>query len=48
LIPGRTFPVQCHYEKSPVEDYLDGAVKKAIAIHIQQPPGDILIFMTGQ
>ena len=23
-------------------------MKKAVAIHIQQPPGDILIFMTGQ
>jgi pre-mRNA-splicing factor ATP-dependent RNA helicase DHX38/PRP16 len=23
-------------------------VKKAVAIHLQQPPGDILIFMTGQ
>lgn len=27
---------------------MDGAVKKAVAIHVQQPPGDILIFMTGQ
>ncbi len=23
-------------------------MKKAVAIHLQQPPGDILIFMTGQ
>jgi pre-mRNA-splicing factor ATP-dependent RNA helicase DHX38/PRP16 len=23
-------------------------VKQALAIHINQPPGDILIFMTGQ
>jgi pre-mRNA-splicing factor ATP-dependent RNA helicase DHX38/PRP16 len=47
-IPGRTFPVQKFFEKGPVEDYVDGAVKKAVAIHLQQPPGDILIFMTGQ
>ena len=47
-IPGRTFPVKSHFEKGPVEDYLHAAVKKTIAIHIQQPPGDILIFMTGQ
>lgn len=47
-IPGRTFPVAKYFEKGPIEDYVDGAVKKAVAIHVQQPPGDILIFMTGQ
>lgn len=47
-IPGRTFPVQKIFEKTAVNDYVDAAIKKAIAIHIQQPPGDILIFMTGQ
>jgi len=47
-IPGRTFPVQKIFEKSAVNDYVDAAVKKAVAIHLQQPPGDILIFMTGQ
>ena len=31
-----------------MQDYVDAAVKKAVAIHVQQPPGDILIFMTGQ
>jgi len=31
-----------------VTDYVDAAVKKAVAIHLQQPKGDILIFMTGQ
>jgi pre-mRNA-splicing factor ATP-dependent RNA helicase DHX38/PRP16 len=31
-----------------VNDYVDAAVKKAVAIHLQQPVGDILIFMTGQ
>jgi pre-mRNA-splicing factor ATP-dependent RNA helicase DHX38/PRP16 len=47
-IPGRTFPVEVNFSKTPVEDYLDAAVKQALAIHINQPPGDILIFMTGQ
>ena len=47
-IPGRTFPVQKIFEKAAVNDYVDAAVKKAVAIHLQQPPGDILIFMTGQ
>ena len=47
-IPGRTFPVDIIFSKTPVEDYVDAAVKKALEIHLQQPPGDILIFMTGQ
>lgn len=47
-IPGRTFPVQRHFQKAAVNDYVDAAVKKAIAIHIKESVGDILIFMTGQ
>ncbi|XVE52800.1 hypothetical protein DITRI_Ditri02bG0153100 [Diplodiscus trichospermus] len=47
-IPGRTFPVNTLYGKTPCEDYVEGAVKQAMTIHITSPPGDILIFMTGQ
>ena len=47
-IPGRTFPVETLYSKTPVEDYLDGAVKQIITVHLSFPPGDILVFMTGQ
>ncbi|XP_019200353.1 PREDICTED: pre-mRNA-splicing factor ATP-dependent RNA helicase DEAH7 isoform X1 [Ipomoea nil] len=47
-IPGRTFPVQIMYSKSPCEDYVEAAVKQAMTIHITSAPGDILIFMTGQ
>ena len=47
-IPGRTFPVEVLYSKTPIEDYLDGAVKQIITVHLSFPPGDILVFMTGQ
>ncbi|XAR60206.1 RNA helicase [Bertholletia excelsa] len=47
-IPGRTFPVNIMYSKTPCEDYVEAAVKQAMTIHITSPPGDILIFMTGQ
>ncbi|XP_020526384.1 pre-mRNA-splicing factor ATP-dependent RNA helicase DEAH7 isoform X2 [Amborella trichopoda] len=47
-IPGRTFPVNILYSKTPCEDYIEAAVKQAMTIHITSPPGDILIFMTGQ
>lgn len=47
-IPGRTFPVEKYFAKSPCEDHVDGAVKQTLAIHLSYPPGDILVFMTGQ
>ncbi|KAJ1636504.1 Pre-mRNA-splicing factor ATP-dependent RNA helicase mog-1 [Pavlovales sp. CCMP2436] len=47
-IPGRTFPVEVFWSKTPVEDYVEAAVKQAIQIHVSHGPGDILIFMTGQ
>eukprot|EP00178_Gracilaria_changii_P010932 TRINITY_DN315_c0_g1_i1.p1 TRINITY_DN315_c0_g1~~TRINITY_DN315_c0_g1_i1.p1 ORF type:complete len:982 (-),score=184.27 TRINITY_DN315_c0_g1_i1:766-3711(-) len=48
-IPGRTFPVDTFFSKTPVEDYVDQAVWQTVQLHIQAPvPGDILIFMTGQ
>lgn len=33
-IPGRTFPVQCLYSKSNVEDYVDAAVKQTVQVRI--------------
>ncbi|KAF7306353.1 hypothetical protein MIND_00426500 [Mycena indigotica] len=47
-IPGRTFPVELFHSKSPCEDYVDSAVKQVLQIHLSNPPGDILVFMTGQ
>lgn len=47
-IPGRTFPVEIMYSETVIEDYVDMVVKKALEVHISEPPGDILIFMTGQ
>ena len=48
FIPGRTFPVDIQYSRSPNEDYVDSAVRQVLAIHVSQPVGDILVFMTGQ
>lgn len=47
-IPGRTFPVEVLHSKTVQEDYVEAAVKQAMAVHLGHPPGDILIFMTGQ
>ena len=40
--------MEVRYTKTPVNDYVDAAVKQAAAIHLGGAPGDILIFMTGQ
>ncbi|TPX50854.1 hypothetical protein SeLEV6574_g00656 [Synchytrium endobioticum] len=48
FIPGRTFPVDIMFSKNSVDDYVEAAVKQIIAIHLSHPPGDVLVFMTGQ
>lgn len=47
-IPGRRFPVDIYYTKAPEADYLDAAVVSVLQIHVTQPSGDILVFLTGQ
>lgn len=47
-IPGRTFPVETYFAKAVQDDYVMAAVKQTLQIHFNSPPGDILIFMTGQ
>jgi hypothetical protein len=34
--------------QAPEANYLDACVVSALQIHISQPPGDILIFLTGE
>ncbi|KAL8423551.1 hypothetical protein RB596_003675 [Gaeumannomyces avenae] len=48
IIPGRTFPVDVMFHRSPVEDYVDAAVQQVLSIHVSMGQGDILVFMTGQ
>lgn len=47
-IPGRTFPVEIMYTKEPETDYLDASLITVMQIHLTEPPGDILLFLTGQ
>ena len=47
-IPGRRYPVDILYTKAPEADYLHAAVVTTLQIHVTQPPGDVLIFLTGQ
>ncbi|CAL5038647.1 unnamed protein product [Urochloa decumbens] len=47
-IPGRTFPVEILYAKQPESDYMDAALITVLQIHLSEPEGDILLFLTGQ
>ncbi|XP_019857665.1 PREDICTED: ATP-dependent RNA helicase DHX8-like [Amphimedon queenslandica] len=47
-IPGRTYPVDVLYTKEPESDYLDASLIAVMQIHLTEPPGDILLFLTGQ
>ncbi|KAI1327530.1 P-loop containing nucleoside triphosphate hydrolase protein [Xylariaceae sp. FL0255] len=47
-IPGRTFPVEILYSREPESDYLDAALVTIMQIHLTEPSGDILLFLTGQ
>ncbi|ERT03210.1 hypothetical protein HMPREF1624_01516 [Sporothrix schenckii ATCC 58251] len=47
-IPGRTFPVEILYSREPESDYLDATLETVMQIHLTEPAGDILVFLTGQ
>lgn len=47
-IPGRTYPVEIMYSREPESDYLDAALVTVMQIHLTEPQGDILLFLTGQ
>lgn len=47
-IPGRRFPVDLCYTKSPEANYIQAAITTIFHIHTTQEKGDILVFLTGQ
>ncbi|CCW60143.1 unnamed protein product [Phytomonas sp. EM1] len=48
MIEGRTFPVDTYYLAEPTSDYMRTALQTVMKIHLQEPPGDVLVFLTGQ
>ena len=47
-VPGRTFPVEIFYTPEPERDYLEASIKTALQVHLSEPEGDILLFLTGE
>src|SRR5436189_11463 len=53
VIPDRTYDVAINHHRnakisSLKSTYVQRAVDTALYIHTQEPPGDILVFLTGQ
>ncbi|KAJ4710886.1 putative ATP-dependent RNA helicase [Melia azedarach] len=47
-VPGKLYPVEILHSKERPTSYLESALKTAIDVHVREPEGDVLIFMTGQ
>ena len=47
-VTGRQYPVNVFYTFEPQSDYVEAAVVTTFQIHLEQPVGDILVFLTGQ
>ena len=47
-IPGRTYPVEIFYTTEPERDYVEAAIRTVVQIHNSEPPGDVLMFLTGE
>ncbi|VAH90143.1 unnamed protein product [Triticum turgidum subsp. durum] len=47
-VPGRLHPVEIFYTQEPERDYLEAAIRTVVQIHMCEPAGDILVFLTGE
>lgn len=47
-VEARQFPVNTYFSKRTPTDYMQAAVKKCVKIHSELPPGDVLVFLTGE
>ena len=47
-VPGRLHPVEVFYTAAPEKDYVEAAVRTVVQIHGAEPPGDVLLFLTGE
>jgi hypothetical protein len=48
VVCGCRYPVDIFHTKKPEADYVNAAVVSALQVHLTQPDGDILVFLTGQ
>ena len=42
------FPVEVFYTNKPEQDYFSATIKTIMQIHVNEEPGDVLVFLTGE
>ncbi|KAI0304540.1 P-loop containing nucleoside triphosphate hydrolase protein [Multifurca ochricompacta] len=47
-VKGRQHPVSIFHTSTSQNDYLDAALRTFFQIHVDRPPGDVLVFLPGQ
>jgi len=47
-VQGRTHPVEILHTQEEETDHMDASVIAVVQLHLELPPGDILVFLTGQ
>ncbi|WVO12762.1 hypothetical protein L204_100370 [Cryptococcus depauperatus] len=47
-LEGRMFPVEVSYLKEPCSDYCEVLVQTVFDLHLKEPAGDVLAFLTGR
>ncbi|XP_043241834.1 probable ATP-dependent RNA helicase DHX35 [Amphibalanus amphitrite] len=47
-VDGRQHPVEVYYSLEPVPNYIQACVDTVCRLHTTEPPGDVLVFLTGQ
>ena len=47
-VKGRQHPVKIYHTVSSQSDYVDAALRTFFQIHVDNPPGDVLIFLPGK
>ncbi|BAM39511.1 DEAD-box family helicase [Theileria orientalis strain Shintoku] len=47
-VPGSMHPVEIFYTVEPERDYFEASVRTVVNIHMAEPEGDILLFLTGE
>ena len=45
---GRQHPVEIFYTAAPEDSYIDAALTTVLQVHLEEAPGDLLVFLTGQ
>jgi pre-mRNA-splicing factor ATP-dependent RNA helicase DHX16 len=47
-VPGKLFPITKHHVSAPEANYVAASVSTVFQLHLAAPPGDILVFLTGE